>query len=344
MKNVLVIGATGAQGSAIIKYLSSTQSYNFLAFTRSATSPGATALGSLPNVKLIVSAKPTGYDTDAFLSAASGADAVIVNTDGFALGEQAETYWGIRLFELSARAGAKHFVYSGLDSVGPKTGFNPEFYCGHYQGKAKVQDWIHAQKEVGMNWTIIRSGPYLQLLSAVMNPAKQEDGSLNFQLPLGDGSIPFIHLGDFGRYVDWALSNPDTSAGLDFGIATAHATGAQIAEACQQATGKPSAYTDIPIEAWNSVAWKSLPQGPDTKVGFQTVKDPDALLMTYGENFGHWWKLYQASANNAGLIQRDYAFLDKIVPDRVKSLEEWMKKTNYTGEKENVLNLQAVTE
>lgn len=139
MNNILVIGATGAQGSATIKYLSSTQRYNIFAFTRSAASPQATALASLPNVKLIVSDSHTGYDANVFLSAAANADYVLVNTDGFALGEQAETYWGIRLFELSARAGVKHFVYSGLDSLGPKTNYDPELYCGHYQGKAKVQ-------------------------------------------------------------------------------------------------------------------------------------------------------------------------------------------------------------
>ncbi|KAJ4247513.1 hypothetical protein NW762_013190 [Fusarium torreyae] len=343
MQTILVIGSTGAQGSAIIRYLSSTERYHILAFTRSAASSEATSLAELPHVELVVSGSGSGYDTGAFLSAASRADSVLVNTDGFALGEQAETYWGIRLFELSAWAGVKHFVYSGLDSNGPRSGFDPDLYCGHYQGKAKVQDWIHAQKDISMNWTIIRSGPYLQLLAAVMAPAHKDDGSLEFQLPLGNGAIPFIHLGDFGKYVDWALSNPNESKNLDFGIATAHVTGSQIAAACQNVTDKPSKFVDIPIETWNAVAWKALPEGPNTKVGFQNVKDPSALLMSYGENFTHWWNLYKASANNSGLIQRDYEFLDKIVPDRIKGIEAWMRETHYTGDKQEVLKLQAAT-
>lgn len=203
---------------------------------------------------------------------------------------------------------------------------------------------MHSQKDLKMKWTIIRSGPYMEMLSAIMCPTPQKDGSLHFHLPLGDGAIPFVHLGDYGKYVDWTFSNPDASAGLDFGIATTHATGAQVAEACEKVTGKPSEYININIEVWSSVAWKALPQGPDTKIGFQTVKDPDALLMTFGDNFAHWWRLYQESANNTGLIQRDYEFLDKIVPDRVKTVEEWMNKVNYTGAKESVLNLQTDTE
>jgi nucleoside-diphosphate-sugar epimerase len=183
----------------------------------------------------------------------------------------------------------------------------------------------------------------MELLSAVMAPSKLEDGTTIFPLPLGDGAIPFIHLGDFGKYVHWALSHPDRSNHLDFGIATAHVSGLEIEEAFIAHTGKPAKYVDLPIEQWNAVAWKNLPNGKDTKIGHQNVKDEDALLMTYGENFANWWNLYKASKDNKGLIQRDYAFLDEIVPDRVKSLAEWMDKVKYTGEKEEVLRLQTST-
>ncbi|KAF4335868.1 hypothetical protein FBEOM_10293 [Fusarium beomiforme] len=345
MKSVLIIGATGAQGSAILRHLSSTGQYNITAFTRSATSPKAVELAALPNVKIAVSSAANGYDTKAFLSAAENSDYVLVNTDGFALGEQAETYWGIRLFELSARAGVKHFIYSGLDSLGPKSNYDPDLYCGHYQGKARIQDWIHAQKNVKMRWSIIKSGPYMELLSAVMSPAIEEDGSLTFQLPLDNGSIPFIPLGDFGKYVHWAFQHPEESNHLDFGIAAVLATGEDIAEASEKVSGKTSRFVNVPIDIWNSVAWKPLPKGQDTKIGFQSVRDDSGLLMTYGENFKSWWNLYKASpSDNSGLIQRDFEFLDRIVPDRVKSVGEWMRKVDYTGQKKEVLKLQAVTE
>jgi len=59
--------------------------------------------------------------------------------------------------------------------------------------------------------------------------------------------------------------------------------------------------------------------------------------MTFKENFGAWWRLYQRSGGNEGLIRRDYEMLDKVLPGRVKSLGEWMRKTGYTGEKKTVL-------
>lgn len=191
-----------------------------------------------------------------------------------------------------------------------------------------------------MGWTIIRSGPYMELLSALMVPIKQADGTAVFALPLGDGAIPFIHLGDYGNYIRWAFSHPKESNYLDFGIATATVSGSEIAAAFSQYTGKGSQFLDLPIEHWKAEAWKNLPKGKDTKIGFQYIKDESALRMTYGDNFKSWWNLYKASKGNQGLIKRDYAFLDSIVPHRVKSLEEWMEKVKYTGDKEDVLRLQ----
>ena len=139
MNTILIVGAAGAQGSAVVRFLSSTGQYHILALTRNTTSSQAQALASLPNVKLTSNSAASGYDTEAFLRAASTCDYVFVNTDGFVLGEQAETFWGIRLFELAVRAGVRHLIYSGLDYAGKATGYDPRYYAGHYEGKARVQ-------------------------------------------------------------------------------------------------------------------------------------------------------------------------------------------------------------
>ena len=139
MKTVVIIGGTGAQGSAIVQHLSTTNEYKVLVLTRSITSTHAQDIAKLPNVEVIGSNATFGYDVDAFYAAAQRSDYAFINTDGFALGEQAETYWGIRLFELSLKAGVKHFIYSGLDYIGKKSGYDPNLYVGHYEGKARVQ-------------------------------------------------------------------------------------------------------------------------------------------------------------------------------------------------------------
>ncbi|KAH6959567.1 hypothetical protein BKA56DRAFT_737351 [Ilyonectria sp. MPI-CAGE-AT-0026] len=121
LKTGLIVGS-GRQSVALVNLLSSTKQ-----------------LAALANVEIVFNSAGHGYDLDAFLAAASRSDFVFVNTDGFQLGEQAETYWGIRLFELSRKAYVEHFIYSGLDYASRNSGFDPSLYIGHYEGKARVQ-------------------------------------------------------------------------------------------------------------------------------------------------------------------------------------------------------------
>lgn len=191
-----------------------------------------------------------------------------------------------------------------------------------------------------MAWTVIDSGPYIESLSELLAPKAAGDNGVAFYLPLGNGAMPLIHLDDLARYVHWAYQNPGQSNGLRLGIATAHVSGQDMASAFTAVTGKPAKYVDIPIDVWLEKAFGQLPNGVNTKVGYRTAHD-SALLQTYGENFTNWFNLYKASAGNTGLLKKDYALLDKILPDRVKSLEEWMRKTEYTGEIKSVLKDQA---
>lgn len=104
----LSLTGTGAQGQVIIKVLASTGKYLVIATTRNTSSPRAKSLAALPDFEVVASNAEHGYNQDVFSELAARADAVFVNTDGFAMGEALETFWGIRLFELSARAGVKH--------------------------------------------------------------------------------------------------------------------------------------------------------------------------------------------------------------------------------------------
>jgi hypothetical protein len=137
LKTGLIVGS-GRQSEALVNLLS-TQQYHLLVFTRSKTSTTSLRLAALPNVEIVVNPARHGYDRNAFLAAASRSHFVFVNTDGFELGEQAETYWGIRLFELSRKAKVEHLIYSGLDCASRDSDFDPSFYVGHYEGKARVQ-------------------------------------------------------------------------------------------------------------------------------------------------------------------------------------------------------------
>ena len=133
------------------------------------------------------------------------------------------------------------------------------------------------------------------------------------------------------------IFHPSESNGLILGIATTHFSGPELAQAFTTVTGHQAEYIDLPAEEFVQTRFGDLPNGVNTKVGIASVKDTNALLMTFGENFTNWWNLYKASADNNGLIQRDCALLDRILPDRVKSAEEWMRKVNYDANKRLVI-------
>src|ERR1700712_4326141 len=108
---ILVIGGTGAQGAAVVRVLDATNHYNIVILTRNASSSHAKELAS-PNVSFI---EGNCFNEDDLIKAFQGIDSCYVNIDGFAVGEKAEVYWGVRIYEIAVWAGVKHFVYGGID-------------------------------------------------------------------------------------------------------------------------------------------------------------------------------------------------------------------------------------
>lgn len=72
MKTILVVGGTGAQGSAVVQALSATGKYHIRLFTRDQQSSQCQALTSLANVEAVDNPLAQGYDLGAFEAAAKG--------------------------------------------------------------------------------------------------------------------------------------------------------------------------------------------------------------------------------------------------------------------------------
>ncbi|OCL04420.1 NAD(P)-binding protein [Glonium stellatum] len=331
LQTVLVIGGAGAQGVPIVKALSADGKYAIRILTRNAESPTAKELLRLPNVGIAVGDSQNESDLRA---AFKGVDMAFVNLNSFALGIRAEMYWGTRIFEIAVESGVKHYIWSALEPTLKLSGYNEDFRVAHYEGKSRVTDWMHAQPQIPMKWSVITTGPYIEMLSELLRPTKAEDGTAVFELPLEDGAVPFIHLDDIGLYIRWILNNPSESAGLNLKVSTAHVTGNELASAFTSFTGKPAHYHSMPLEEWIS---KHSVGPPSYKLGSEYEGPDDPTLLTIEKSFSNWWRLYQKSAENKGLIKTDYELLDRILPGRVKSVGDWMKKVRYTGEKLSVL-------
>lgn len=95
-----------------------------------------------------------------------------MNTDGFSIGAEKETYVNMRIFEIAKGSKSmRHYVFSGLDYATKKGGYNPDYSVDHFNGKGRVSDWLKAQPSVvshsDMSWTVVTSGVYMEMLNNV---------------------------------------------------------------------------------------------------------------------------------------------------------------------------------
>jgi hypothetical protein len=276
-------------------------------------------------------------DDEDLRRALSGIDLVFCNINSFVLGIKNEIYWGIRIYELSVQASVKHFIWSSLDNYMFDTGFDDNLRAGHYYGKGYVEQWLSSipQRDDSTRWSILTTGPYVEMLWELFCPKRDENGTYVFRMPLDDGAIPFVHLDDLGPYVHWIFSHIDQSAGLNVKVAIEHVPLDLIASTFTKVTGKPARAEYLTLEEYFQLG--GIAAVADKKLGVETAGPEDKTLLTYRQNFSSWFNLYRRSGGNKGILRRDYDFLDKIFPTRVRSLEQWMRKVGYTGEAKPVL-------
>jgi hypothetical protein len=87
-------------------------------------------------------------------------------------------------------------------------------------------------------------------------------------------------------------------------------------------TGHPAQYIDTDLDAyWNG----PLKMAAGLPAGYNA--DPnDKSTMSFRENFTGFWNIWKH-----GVIRRDYALPDEIHPNRIRSVEEWLRKEDQLG-------------
>ncbi|KAK5720910.1 hypothetical protein LTR15_006872 [Elasticomyces elasticus] len=309
--------------------------------TRDPNGRRAQELAKLPNVELL---KGNLDNAEQLRQGLKGCWGASINIDGFVVGQKTEVFWGIRTYQLAQEAGIKFYVWGNLDYVARESGYDPAVQCGHFDAKSVIGDWVlsqdkwhteHASEKAGMRSALFTTGPYLDMcLSAytAISPNIASDGAVEWRLPLKQGAIATIALEDCGRYVRWLFDNafdshgqPGRAAGLDLAVATQHARFDELAKAFTKITGKPARFVDVSEEEYFAAipgSTRNLRFGQ----AYAGMKDDDQSMMTFEENFRGFWRIWQLSGGDKPLIRRDYAFLDEILPGRIKSVEEWLEK------------------
>ncbi|KAL7947035.1 hypothetical protein V8C42DRAFT_352448 [Trichoderma barbatum] len=326
-QTILIIGGTGAQGIPVVRALASGSKYNVRVLTRNSSCNEAQDLATLPGVEIY---EGNAYDEATLRQALKGINGIFVNTNGLAIGEKAEVYWGIRLYELSREFGLEHFVYAGLEYASKLGNFHPKYRCSFLDAKGKVADYISAQPTAPMAWSVLTSCTYMEALSERLRPFPdpKDPTTLIFAAPLGSAKCPLIHLEDYGAYARWMFDTPARSNGLNLHVATEDIDWNDLAASFTELTGKKAIYRSVTLDQYFKLG--AMPN-LDAKLGHSADPD-DPTLQTFRESFSGFWNNWKDE-----LSKRDYNLLDEILPTRVKSVGEWMKKTGYTGEAKSIL-------
>lgn len=321
VSRIFVIGSTGAQGLPVVRGLVSDGKYSVLALTRDASSARAKSLLEMGEVELL---EGTFADEDILRQGMRACGGAFVNIDGFNTGEKTEMYWAIRAYEIAIEESIKFFVYGNLDYALKKGGYDPRFRTGHYDGKGRIAEWILLQNQANrdrMGAAIFTSGPYIEMAfsgRSVMTPTL-EDGVVTWRVPLGDGAVVHVALEDCGYYVRWLFDNPSRANGMDLEVAIEHVRYDDLAAAFERVTGHPAQYIDTSLEFYFA---GGLKQAADKPAGYNA--DPnDSSTMSFRDNFTGFWNMWRHN-----IITRDYALLDEIHPNRVRTAEEWIRRAD----------------
>lgn len=321
---IFVVGGTGAQGIPIIRALVADKKYAARVLTRDTTSRRAKALLELPNVSVL---EGSFADEDILRTGLRGCGGAFINIDGFNTGEKTEIYWAIRCYEIAIEEGVKFFVYGNLDYVLKISGYDSIFRTGHYDGKGRVGEWIQFQNQSNrerMGAAVFTSGPYMEMALSPMTPMTPtlEQGIVTWRVPLGEGAVPHVALEDCGYYVRWLFDHQDRANGMNLEVAIEHVRYADLAVAFETVTGHPAQYIDTNLDAYWDGSLKAAANAP---AGYNANPN-DKSTMTFRNNFTGFWNVWKHD-----IVKRDYALLDEIHPNRIRSVEQWLRREDELG-------------
>jgi uncharacterized protein YbjT (DUF2867 family) len=231
-KTVVVFGATGQQGGAVVAALRA-QGWQVKAALRDPSSAAARALAASG----VATVQSDFSDPGSLRSAVSGAHGVFSvqpsSGQGAAYGvtDEDEIRYGKAVADAAAAGGVQHLVYSSANAVGPeKSG------VGHFDSKAEIE--AHLSRSAVPS-TVIRPSAFMEIL---LTPGLGLDrGRIEFFMR-ADQAMQFVAVRDIGLVVARIFDDPGRYVARTIEVAGDSLTGTALAEKLSAAAGQPIAY------------------------------------------------------------------------------------------------------
>jgi len=250
-KVVLVTGATGHQGGAVLRHLSD-RGFACRALTRDPDSKQARAVVG-HGTELV---RGDMEDASSLSRALEGVYGVFAVQTPYESGVDAEVRQGFNLIDAAQRAGVSHFTYSSVASADQKT------RIPHFESKFRIEEHLRG---TGMHYTIIR--PVFFMENWLDMRQMIEDGAI--ALPLDPTTrLQMVAVDDIGGVVATAFERSGKWQERIFEVAGDELSMAELAEALTRAAGREVQYRQPP---WEDFEAKSGPEVTTMYRWFQDV-------------------------------------------------------------------------
>lgn len=237
---ILVTGATGKQGSAVLHHLQK-RGFSVRILTRDAEKPAARALTGRGMEVLQGNLDDPASLTHA-LEGAYGVYSVQIATHG----GEAEIRQGVNLADAANRSGVSHIVYSSVGSADQNTGIP------HFDSKFKIEEHL---RSTGIRYTIFR--PVFFMENWLGSKKQIEEGIL--AQPLNpDTHLQMIAVDDIGAFVAMAFEHPGQWERRAMDIAGDELSMTGIAEAFSRSVGREVRYHQVPWDTFEERAGREM--------------------------------------------------------------------------------------
>lgn len=232
-RRVLVVGATGNQGGAVVDaLLEMDKPYDIRGLTRDAESAAAREL-SERGVEMVEGDLEI---KESLREAVAGVDTVFAVTNFWTSGYESQVLQGKNIADAAADAGVVHFILSGVGSHDQDTGIP------HFESAWEIDQYI---QQLELPNTVLKPVFFFQNLEAMSDDIL--DGTL--AMPLApDVSLQMIDVADIGRAAAHAVDNPDDFIGERIDLAGDEKTLEEMADAFSAVIETPVKPVHVPIE------------------------------------------------------------------------------------------------
>jgi uncharacterized protein YbjT (DUF2867 family) len=244
-KIVLVTGATGKQGGAVIEALSKNGNYQILAVTRNSNSAAAKSLVErFPAAKLVegnMDETPKLFSTakDVAKKEIWGVFSVQVS-EGKGVTFDSEVRQGKSMIDESIKNGVQCLVYSSVERGGDERSWSNQTPVDHFKSKYFIEQHLRDNAPRFMKWTVLRP-------VALMENLKPGFETTVFftalRGALGEKSMQWVAVRDVGRHAEKAFSSPDQWDRKAIGLAGDQKSVSGLSEDLMSVTGSPAGNT-----------------------------------------------------------------------------------------------------